>query len=317
MDQDDQRSNPGDSSGRGSAGPPRSGPWTPESIIRTADAAERDAATEAAAETAPGLPIPSLIELADPASRSPIANTCPFLRAVGPKGELGLPIEAPHPDNRCAAVGEPKPQSGRQQELVCLTTGHINCPRYLRGALVAGEAPARVPVLRAPSSPVLASVLVLIMSASASVGFLLVRGGITLPLSWSDPSQVAVASAPIVSNAPSTVPSPIPTASLPPSASASATPVASPKPAPTPTATPAPATPVPTPGATSDRYQLLTPCPGTPNCWIYVVRSGDNLRSIANYFGVSYETVLDMNPQIHDPATIRAGDEIRLPPPTR
>jgi LysM repeat protein len=313
LDQDGQRSDPGDSSGRGSNGPRRSGPWTPEGIIRTADAAERDAATEAAAETASGPPIPSLIELADPASRSPIANTCPFFRALGPNGELGLPIEAPHPNNRCAAVGEPKPQSGRQQELVCLTAGHINCPRYLRGALVPGEAPVRVPVRRTPSSPVVASVLVLVMAASVSVGFLLVRGGITLPLPPPDPSEVAVASVPIVPVPSPSVSSSVPTASVPPSA----TPVASPTPPPTPAVTPAPATPVPTPRATSDRYQLLTPCPGTPNCWIYVVRSGDNLRSIANYFGVPYETVLDMNPQIHDPTTIRAGDEIRLPPPTR
>jgi hypothetical protein len=41
------------------------------------------------------------------------------------------------------------------------------------------------------------------------------------------------------------------------------------------------------------------------------------LRSIVNYFGVPYDTVLEMNPQIDDPTNIHAGDAIRMPPPTR
>ena len=45
------------------------------------------------------------------------------------------PSKRPTPANRCAALREAVPQSLRQQELVCLTTGHVNCPRYLRGAL--------------------------------------------------------------------------------------------------------------------------------------------------------------------------------------
>jgi hypothetical protein len=32
---------------------------------------------------------------------------------------------------------------------------------------------------------------------------------------------------------------------------------------------------------------------------------------------VPYDTVLKMNPQITDPTLIRAGDKIRMPPPTR
>ena len=82
--------------------------------------------------------------------------------------------------------------------------------------------------------------------------------------------------------------------------------------------TPAPPTPPPaTPLATSDRYLLLVACPATPDCWIYTVRSGDNLRSIANYFGVPYATVVQMNPQLADPTNIHTGDRIRMPPPTR
>ena len=36
---------------------------------------------------------------------------------------------------------EPVPQSLRQQELVCLTSGHVNCPRYLRGSSRLAEPP--------------------------------------------------------------------------------------------------------------------------------------------------------------------------------
>jgi hypothetical protein len=56
---------------------------------------------------------------------------------------------------------------------------------------------------------------------------------------------------------------------------------------PTPEPTPEPtATPKPTKKPSSSRYDLLTPCPDQPDCWIYRIRSGDNLYSIVNYFGV-------------------------------
>jgi hypothetical protein len=98
-----------------------------------------------------------------------------------------------------------------------------------------------------------------------------------------------------------------------------------PSPSPSPTSTPAPTprptparTPAPTPATgTAARYALLVECPATPNCWIYTVRSGDNFRSIVNWFGVPYDTVLRMNPQIGNPTNIHAGDRIRMPPPTR
>ena len=73
---------------------------------------------------------------------SPNAWVCPFLRAIDDADALGLPIESPDPANRCAALPDAVPQSLRQQELVCLTSGHVNCPRYLRGS-VGGRRVAR------------------------------------------------------------------------------------------------------------------------------------------------------------------------------
>ena len=143
--------------------------------------------------------------------RSPDPNVCPFLRATGQNG-LVAPIETPDTTNRCAALAEAVPQSLRQQELVCLSTGHVNCPRYLRGAAVIAVTPT--PVVRegrAMSPAMLASLVVLVLALSASVGFVLARGGaldISPPgvAASASPSSVAAASPSAASGAPVVAP---------------------------------------------------------------------------------------------------------------
>ena len=247
--------------------------------------------------------------------RSPDPRICPFLRATA-DGGLTAPFEQPDAANRCAALAEAVPQSLRQQELVCLSTGHVNCPRYLRGAAVMTETPK--PVIRegrAMSPAMLGSLVVLVMALTASVGFVLARGG-ALSIG---PSPLPGQSAPVAVVSPSASVAP----TLSPSAIAEVTPTPAPTPDPTPSATPSPSpsptprptrTPQPTPS--SDRYQLLTACPNTPRCWIYTVRRGDNVFSIARYFGVSTDAVYSRNPWLRNTG-LRAGQQLRLPPPTR
>jgi hypothetical protein len=73
----------------------------------------------------------------------------------------------------------------------------------------------------------------------------------------------------------------------------------------------------PSPAASPDRLALLTPCPNQPDCYQYRIRRHDNLRGIASFFGVPYQTVLDLNPQIENPSIIHVGDIVILPPPGR
>ena len=86
-----------------------------------------------------------------------------------------------------------------------------------------------------------------------------------------------------------------------------------PTPAPDAEPTPEP-TAKPTPGADVGSLRAAEPCPGTPAAGS-TRPSGDNLFSIANYFGVPLATVYGRNPWAEN--GLRAGRELRLPPPTR
>ncbi len=270
------------------------------------------------------------LPILDDAARSPDPDVCPFFRYEH-DGELVAPLTVPDDANRCAAIGAARPQSLRQQELVCLKRSHADCPRYLRGAMALQSGPARRP----PAVPraTVAALLILVLSAGISFGFVVQRGGIDLPVVGPNPtdSGVAMLATPTPepgitaqpSSAGSSTPAPTAPPSIAPSPTASSSPTPTPTPSPTPTLEPTPtatpsSTPTPAPTkATSDRYKLLTPCPDRKKCWIYVVRSGDNLFSIAHYFGVPLSTIYAWNPRYASGAHLKAGDQIRMPPPTR
>lgn len=243
---------------------------------------------------------------------------CPFLRTVADDGSLRNAIPWPDESNRCTALGDAAPQSLRQQEYACLERAHLSCPRFLRGGLALVEPTPQVRSGIELTPAIAGALLVLAASFALSVGFVVANGGMSLPGVASPSPDVAQASSepgPSVSPDPgvsvaSAAPSPGPTTE--PTAAASVQAETSP-PTANPTASPSEAS---SPAPSSDRYALLTPCPDAPNCWIYVVRSGDNLVSIARYFGVTLSEVYDRNPWTETEQLV-AGRELRLPPPTR
>ena len=163
--------------------------WTAEEVI-AADGAGAMRSSDGKAGTV--IPDPSSW-LPGLEGRSTTPGVCPFLRAAGPDDAIGFPIESPDVTNRCAALREPVPQSLRQQELVCLTSGHINCPRYLRGALVASERPAVRRRLGMGLTPAIAAALaVLVLSFGVSVAFVVANGGLTLPVAAVGATRIAV-----------------------------------------------------------------------------------------------------------------------------
>jgi nucleoid-associated protein YgaU len=62
-------------------------------------------------------------------------------------------------------------------------------------------------------------------------------------------------------------------------------------------------------------FVRLDRCPDTPGCYLYVVKAGDRLSTIAGRFGTSTSAILELNPGISDPNQIYSGQTIRLPGP--
>src|SRR4051812_69099 len=170
------------------------------------------------ASTAPGATAEAPDDSADSlprwfhAGRPPAdaADICRFLASADADGMVGSPIAHVDASNACIALGDAVPQSGRQQELVCLAAAHVNCPRYLRGLLVEKTAP---PAQRREvvSAPVVAATLVLLAALAASFGFLAVRGGFDVAMAEGSPRAAGGASVPLPSGTPSPTPTPPPT----------------------------------------------------------------------------------------------------------
>ena len=243
-----------------------------------------------------------------------LPRICPFLHASVADGSVVEPVRWPDPANRCTALGDIAPQSLRQQEYACLASAHVNCPRFAKGVQLMAEAPRPGSAGVRFTPAILAALIVLAASFALSVGFVVANGGMELAAVANTSPQAGVAST-APSASPNVTPSAAAETAVPSPSSSIEAATAEPSPPETPTPVPSTA-PTATPRPSSDRYALLEPCPDAPDCWIYEVREGDNLTSIANYFGVPLASVYERNPWA-ETEQLRAGQELRLPPPTR
>src|SRR5688572_16311435 len=169
---------------------------------------------------------------------------CPFLRVVAEGGTPGPPIETPDPANRCVAMHEPVPQSLRQQELVCLSSAHVNCPRYLRGSVGIVAPVERVAATRTVTAATAAALALFGLAFVVSIGFVVATGSLALTAAPPTSSLDGAVLGEIETAAPSLEPTAEPTVAPTPTPS----PSTPPSPRPTPSATPEPsATPAPSP----------------------------------------------------------------------
>jgi spore germination protein YaaH len=64
-----------------------------------------------------------------------------------------------------------------------------------------------------------------------------------------------------------------------------------------------------------DPFLRLPPCPDTPDCSLYAVRSGDTLTTVAGRFSITVDAILAANPSISNPSSIVSGQVLHLPHP--
>ena len=260
---------------------------------------------------------------ADTASGANAPVVCKFLRSIGPDGKLFEPGGEAVPTHRCAAFGDPLPLSLRQQELVCLQRVHVSCPRYMRGTLLAEESATAAAEAKPRSGMPYLTIAGLALVALAGAVLIAVMLGV-LPGSSSGANPSAAS--PVAATSASGTPTAAPTLTAVPTPTDTPAPTAPPAAAPSPTLAPTPVPPATwPPGATASRMNLVVPCPGQTNCYIYTVRGpgpsgngskvADSLPNVARFFGVDINKIYALNAWAR--SGIHPGDKLKIPPPTR
>lgn len=251
-------------------------------------------------------------------------------RGPGPGGRSARAMPAPMTDAADAAAVAALPAGSGAAGLAM--PGDV--PSFeSRSASVLGPFGAATRALRGrqarPASrpmPTIVAAIILVIALGAAFLFTTSRGGLSMPGGGSSaPGTAAGSGVPGASTANPTV-EPVPASPAPSvSASAAAAPTMTPAPStvrsptPGPTARPSAApttgpaqTPSPSP---PPAFAGLDACPDRVGCYLYRIRSGDNLTLVALRFGITLTALRAANPGIVDPSLIHVGDLIRVPVP--
>lgn len=228
-----------------------------------------------------GLLLPSAPPTSEPAT-TPRPTTAAVVTSPGPTGGPPTAAATPSPEPTPAVLTAPPPT----------LVGPATTP-------VPATAAVPPPTLVAPSADVTPGPTVAPPSPSPAITL-----QPTLP-----PTPVAT---------PPPTPRPTPTAARTPAPAATPARTARPTARPTPRPTPVPTLPpVSVASPSASRLAVLTKCATRPDCYIYTIRPGDNLYSIAQWFGVPEQTVIDLNPWLPPNRVIYTGQKLIIPTPTR